>query len=193
MKKSLGKLPAVYPMPVLMIATYGEDGKVDVMNMAWGGVCDTDKVALNLDATHKTVENLRKRGAFTLSIADLPHLAESDFFGIASGNKMADKFERSGLHAVKSAVVDAPVIEEYPLTMECRVLEFQDQPYGLRVLGEIVNVLAEERVLDENGKVDVSRLDAFVFDQFKNGYYALGEKAGQAWKSGVPLMKETGK
>ena len=190
MKKDLGVHPYLFPMPVLMIATYGEDGTVDVMNMAWGGICDTDKVALNLESSHKTVENLRARGAFTLSVADAPHLAESDFFGIASGNKMPDKFQRSGLHAVKSRAVDAPVIEEYPLTMECRVLEFQDQPYGLRVLGEIVNVLAEERVLDEKGKVDAKKLGAFVFDPFGNGYYAVGEKAGQAWHSGAHLMKK---
>ena len=103
MFKDLGVQPYTFPMPVLLIATYNEDGSVDVMNMAWGGVCAENMVALNLDEDHKTSRNLKARGAFTLSIADLPHIKEADFFGIASGNKMKDKFERSGLHAHKSA------------------------------------------------------------------------------------------
>ena len=117
-------------------------------------------------------------------------LRESDFLGIASANKMADKFERTGLHAVKSERVDAPVITEYPLTMECEVVEMQSQPYGLRVLGKIVNVIADEKVLDEAGKIDAGKLQAFVFDQMQNGYYAIGEKVGQAWHSGADLMKK---
>ena len=190
MLKDLGVKPYAFPMPVLMIATYGEDGKVDVMNMAWGGVCAENMVALNIDEDHKTSENIKKRGAFTLSVADVAHLKEADFFGIATGNKMADKFERTGLHAVKSTRVDAPVIEEFPLTLECKVAELQHTSYGFRVLGEIVNVLADERVLDEQGKVMPEKLGAFVFDQFRNGYYAIGEKVGQAWKSGAELMRK---
>ena len=189
MLKDLGVKPYTFPMPVLMIATYGEDGKPDVMNMAWGGVCAENMVALNIDEEHKTSENIKKRGAFTLSIADLAHIKEADFFGIATGNKMSDKFQRSGLHAVKSEKVDAPVVEEFPLTLECKVVECQHTVYGFRVLGEVVGVLAEENVLDEKGKVDPSRLHAFVFDQFQNGYYAVGEKVGQAWHTGAKLMK----
>ena len=117
-------------------------------------------------------------------------LRESDFLGIASANKMADKFERTGLHAVKSERVDAPVITEYPLTLECEVVEMQSQPYGLRVLGKIVNVIADEKVLDEAGKVDAGKLQAFAFDQMQNGYYAIGEKVGQAWHSDADLMKK---
>lgn len=189
MKKDLGVKDYVFPMPVLMIATYCDDGTVDVMNMAWGGICDHDKVALNISESHKTAENIKKRMAFTLSIADIPHLQAADFFGIASGNKMADKFARSGLHAVKSEKVDAPVVEEFPLTLECRVMEYHHTDYGFRVVGEIINVLAEESVLDEKGKVDPKRLNAFVFDTFQSGYYAIGEKVGQAWKSGMDFMK----
>ncbi|HIX25156.1 MAG TPA: flavin reductase [Candidatus Lachnoclostridium avicola] len=136
------------------------------------------------------IENIKKRGAFTLSIADVDHLEAADFFGIATGNKMTDKFERSGLHAVKSTRVDAPVVEEFPVTLECKVAELQKSQYGFRVLGEIVNVLADEKVLDENGKVDPAKINAFVFDQFQNGYYRIGEKVGQAWKSGAGLMKD---
>ena len=190
MFKDLGVQPYTFPMPVLLIATYNEDGSVDVMNMAWGGVCAENMVALNLDEDHKTSRNLKARGAFTLSIADLPHIREADFFGIASGNKMKDKFERSGLHAQKSARVDAPVVEEFPLTLECKVVECQHTVYGFRVLGEIVNVLADEKVLDEKGKVDPARLNAFVFDPFRSGYYAVGEKVGQAWHTGAELVKK---
>lgn len=117
-------------------------------------------------------------------------MRESDFLGIASANKMADKFERTGLHAVKSERVDAPVITEYPLTLECEVVEMQSQPYGLRVLGKIVNVIADEKILDDNGKIDAGKLNAFVFDQTQNGYYAIGEKIGQAWHSGADLMRK---
>lgn len=190
MLKDLGVKPYLFPMPVLMIATYGEKDRVDVMNMAWGGICAENMVALNIDEGHKTSENIKKRGAFTLSIADVDHIEAADFFGIATGNKMEDKFERSGLHAVKSSRVDAPIVEEFPLTLECKVVECQQTVYGFRVLGEIVNVLADEKVLDEKDRVDPTKLNAFAFDQFQSGYYAMGEKVGQAWKSGVGLMKK---
>lgn len=189
MKKDLGVKPYLFPMPVLMIATYGDDGTVDVMNMAWGGICAENMVSLNIDTDHKTAKNIKKRGAFTLSIADVPHIQAADFFGIASGNKMEDKFARSGLTAVKSEKVDAPVVQEFPLTLECKVVEDKTEVYGHHVLGEIVGVLADESVLDETGKVDASKLNAFVFDQFRSGYYAIGEKVGQAWHTGAPLMK----
>jgi len=190
MKKELGVNPYLFPMPVLMIATYGDDGTVDVMNMAWGGICAENMVSLNISAGHKTSENLKKRGAFTLSVADIPHIEAADFFGIASGNKMPDKFERSGLTAVKSEKVDAPVVQEFPLTLECKVVEDKEEIYGHHVIGEIVGVLADESVLDETGKVDPTKLNAFVFDQFRSGYYAIGEKVGQAWHTGAPLMKK---
>lgn len=189
MLKDLGVNPFVFPMPVLMIATYDENDKVDVMNMAWGGICANNMVALNIGERHKTSKNIKLRQAFTLSIADIDHLDESDFFGIASGNNMEDKFERTKMTAVKSDKVDAPVITEYPLTLECKVVECQNTVYGFRVLGEIVNVLADEKVLDEKGKVDPTKLNAFVFDQFQNGYYAIGEKVGQAWDNGKKFMK----
>ena len=190
MLKDLGVKPYLFPMPVLMIATYNEDGSVDVMNMAWGGICDTNMVALNLDEDHKTCANIKRTGAFTLSVADVAHIEEADFFGIATGNKMKDKFAKSGLHAVNSTRVNAPIVEEFPLTLECKVAECQHTVYGFRVLGEILNVLADEKVLDEKGKVNPAKLNAFVFDQFQNGYYAIGEKVGQAWQSGTKLMKK---
>ena len=190
MKKDFGVKPYLFPMPTYMIGTYNEDDTVDVMMMAWGGICAGDMVALNLEADHKTVANIRARGAFTLAVPGADTLEASDFLGIASANKMADKFARSGLHAVKSARVDAPVIEEYPVTLECTVVKMEDEPYGLRVLGRIENVLADEKVLDERGKIDAGKINAFLFDQMRNGYYAVGELIGQAWHSGAGLMKD---
>lgn len=189
-KVNFGVKPYLFPMPVLMIATYCEDGRVDVMNMAWGGICDNNKVALNITESHMTAKNIKERGAFTISIADVDHLAESDFFGTASANRMPDKFERTGMHALKSSYVDAPVIEEYPVTLECQVASIQKDEEGFRVVGEIVNVLVDDKVLDANGKVDPTKINAFAFDQFQNGYYKIGGKVGDAWKSGAKFMNK---
>ena len=190
MMKDFGVKPYLFPMPTYMIGTYNEDNTVDVMMMAWGGICAEDMVALNLEAEHKTVANLETRKAFTLAVPGLDTLKESDYLGIVSGNKVADKFAKTGLHAVKSSRVDAPVIQEYPLTLECKVVALENTVYGFRVLGEIVNVLADEKVLYEKGRVDPTRLNAFIFDQCQSGYYKVGEKVGQAWNSGAGLMKK---
>lgn len=188
MKKDLGILQAVYPMPVLMIATYDENGKVDVMNAAWGNICASDKIALFISEPHKTTKNIRKAKAFTVSIADQAHMDVADFFGIASGNDMEDKFERTGYTAVKSDKVNAPVIDEFPLVMECELAEIVETDHLHAVVGKIVNVAADETVLDENGKVDPVKLNAIAFDNFQSGYYAMGDKAGQAWSAGKGLM-----
>ncbi len=190
--KNFGSKPYLFPMPTYMIGTYNEDGTPDVMMMAWGGICAEDMVALNLEADHKTVANLKRCMAFTLAVPGTDTLEASDYFGIATANRTPDKFERSGLHAKKSERVDAPVIAEYPLTLECTVEKFEEEPYGLRVLGKIVNVLADENILDGAGKIDAGKLNAFVFDQMQNGYYAVGQKIGSAWKSGAGFLKKNG-
>ena len=191
MKKDLGKLPAIFPMPVLLIATYDEKGKVDVMNAAWGQVCDMDRIILFLTESHKTVKNIKLNKAFTVALVNKDHVAEADYFGIDSGNNVLDKFERTGLKATKSSRVNAPLIEEFPLTMECEVAKFiEDDEVGFAVVGRIVNVVAEDSVLDEKGKVDVSKLGALTFDQFKYGYYEVGEKVAQAWNAGMKYKKK---
>ena len=172
MLKDLGSLPAGFPMPVLMVGTYNENDTVNVMNVAWGGICGMDKIALNLAPDRKTLANIQARKAFTVALADAAHIKEADFFGIATGNKMPDKFERSGLSAKKSRLEEV---------REC----FGEQ----RVVGTIVNVVADEKVLDEKGKVDAGKLNAVMFDQFRNGYYSVGEKVAQAWNAGTGLMK----
>ena len=128
------------------------------------------------------------KGAFTVGIADASHVVEADFVGITSGNSVDNKFEKSGLHATKSEFVDAPVIDEFPITMECRFIEYQDGENGCGVIGEIVNVVADEKILDENGKVDPSKINAILYDTFNNGYYKVGEKVGQAFSDGKKLM-----
>ena len=189
MRKDLGKVPAVFPMPVLMVAAYDENGTVQVMNAAWGMICDMDKIALFIDEDHATTKAIRKTGAFTVSLADKEHMDVADFFGIATGNKMPDKFVRTGYHEEKSAFVNAPVITEFPVTMECELAEIAETANLHAVVGTIVNVSADEKVLDEKGKVDPAKLNALIFDQFANGYYVAGEKVGRAWNAGKDLMK----
>ena len=190
MKKDLGPVLAVYPMPVLMVASYDGNEKVNVMNAAWGQICDDDKIILFIGEGKKTWLNIKASRAFTVALADKDHMAAADFFGIASGNRISDKFERTGFHAVKSDRVHAPIIEEFPVVMECELLEFLHTDYVDGIVGRIVNVKAEEAVLGENGKVDPSRLNALMFDQFQNGYYVTGEKVGMAWNAGAPIMKK---
>jgi len=189
MRKDLGVQPAVFPMPVLMVAAYDENGTVDVMNAAWGMICGHGKIALFIDEDHKTTKNIRVSKAFTVSLADKDHMDVADFYGIATGNKMSDKFEKSGYHAEKSAHVNAPVVTEFPVTLECELAEIVETENLHAVVGKIVNVSADEKVISENGKVDPLKLKALIFDQFQAGYYVAGEKVGQAWNAGKALME----
>lgn len=188
--KNIGVVPAVYPMPVLMVAAYDANGKVNVMNVAWGQICDMDKIILFIGEGKKTWLNIRESKAFTVALADEAHVDVADYFGIASGNKINDKFERTGYHAVKSDKVNAPIIEEFPVVMECELLDFMDTEHVSGIVGKIVNVKAEEDVLSENGKVDPEKLHALMFDQFQNGYYSTGEKVATAWNAGKNLMNK---
>lgn len=190
MKKDLGVVPAVYPMPVLMVAAYDANEKVNVMNVAWGQICDMDKIILFIGEGKKTWLNIKESKAFTVALADEAHVDVADFFGIASGNKIDDKFERTGYHAVKSDKVHAPIIEEFPVVMKCELLEFVDTEHISGIVGKIVNVKAEESVLSENGKVDPKKLQALMFDQFQSGYYSTGERVATAWKAGAGLMNK---
>ena len=190
MKKDLGVVEAVYPMPVLMVAAYDENEKVNVMNVAWGQIADEDKIILFIGEGKKTWLNIKESKAFTVSLADVEHVDVADFFGIASGNDMDDKFERTGYHAVKSDKVNAPIIDEFPLAMECELLEFLKTDHVQGIVGKIVNVKANEDVLDEKGKVDPTKLNAFAFDQFRLEYYKMGEQFAKAWNAGADLMKK---
>ena len=186
MRAKLKITEGIFPMPVLMVATYNEDGTVNVMNAAWGTMQERDTVALNLSENHKTVQNIKARGAFTVSIADAAHLVEADYFGVESGNRVPDKFARSGLTASKAETVDAPVINEFPLCLECKFLEYQAD--GCGVIGKVVNVTADESVMSD-GKVDMSRVAAIAFDPYTHGYYKVTERVGEAFKDGLKLKK----
>ncbi|WP_420827221.1 flavin reductase family protein [Mordavella massiliensis] len=188
MRKDIKTTEGIFPMPVLMVATYNEDGSVNVMNAAWGTMQARDHVALNLTETHKTVQNIKARKAFTVSIADASHVVEADYFGVESGNRTQKKFENSGLTAVKSEHVDAPVIQEFPLCLECEFIEYQEGEYGCGVIGKVVNTTADERVMDDD-EVDISKVDAIAFDPYTHGYYRVAERVGEAFKDGLQLKK----
>ena len=188
MRKKLNLTEGIFPMPVLMIATYNEDGSVNVMNAAWGTMQERGNVALNLTESHKTVQNIKARGAFTVSIADAAHVVEADYFGVVSGNREPRKFENSGLTSQKSDLVDAPIINEFPLCLECRFIEYQNNEYGVGVIGKVVNVTADEHVM-AGDKVDMSLVNAIAFDPYTHGYYRVSERVGEAFKDGLRLKK----
>lgn len=128
MRKDFGAKPYTYPQPVLMIATYGEDGKPDVMNAAWGGISDDKEISICVSENHKTTENILKKGAFTVSMADVEHMTACDYVGIVSGNKEPDKFVKAGFTAEKSEKVDAPIIKELPICIECKLKSYEYPP-----------------------------------------------------------------
>lgn len=189
MKKKIKTTEAIFPMPVLMIATYNDDGSVDVMNAAWGMMLDRGMVALNLTESHRTVQNIKKRGGFTVSIADAKHVVEADYFGVVSANTTANKFEKSGMSASKSKLVDAPIVNEFPVCMECEFVEYQGDEYGCGVVGKIVNVTAEESVLT-GGQVDIEKLSAIAFDPYTHGYYKVSGRVGNAFEDGIKFNKK---
>ncbi len=188
MRKKLNLTEGIFPMPVLMVATYNEDGSVNVMNAAWGTMQERGNVALNLTETHKTVKNIKANGAFTVSIADAAHVVEADYFGVVSGNSVSNKFENSGLTASKAEMVNAPVINEFPLCLECEFIEYQSGEYGCGVIGKVVNVTADESVMVD-GKIDMSLVNAIAFDPYTHGYYRVTERVGDAFKDGLQLKK----
>ncbi len=183
MRKNFGKQSWILPQPVLIIGTYGKDGKPDAMNAAWGGMYDDDKVVICL-GSHRTTENIKARKAFTLSFGDRKNLVACDYVGIVSQTDEPDKMEKAGFTAVKSEKVDAPVIEQFPVTMECKLVKFNEDG---DVVGEIVNVSAEQSVLDEKGRIDLGKLDLIIFDPVNAAYRAVGEKVGNAFSDGKKL------
>ena len=177
-RKNFGAKPVMYPQPVLIIATYDENGVPNAMNAAWGITTDYKEITVSL-GEHKTTDNLAVRKAFTVSMATENQVIPCDYVGIESGRKVPDKFAKAGFHATKSEFVDAPLIDELPMALECRVKSFND---GILV-GEIVNVSADESVLTD-GKVDPKKLKPITFDPINNTYIGLGEVVGEAFKDG---------
>ena len=171
-------------MPVLIVGTYAENGIPNAMNAAWGGIYDTNQAMVCLADDHKTTDNIKATGAFTISFATAKTVVPCDYVGIVSANDVPDKFAKAGFHAVKSEYVNAPIIKELPMTVECKLIKFNED--GI-CIGEIVNVSADESILDENGKVDAKKLDPIIYDSVTHGYWSLGEKVGQAFADGKKL------
>ena len=176
-----GAKPWMFPMPVLIIGTYDENGVPNAMNAAWGITTDYQEITISL-SDHKTTENLLKTGAFTVSMATEDTVIACDYVGVESANKTPNKFEKAGFHAVKSTRVNAPLIEELPMALECKVKSYEDEI----LVGEIVNVCADESVLTD-GKIDQKKLKPIAFDPCKNTYVGLGEVVGKAFGDGLKL------
>ena len=185
MRKNFGAKPWTYPQPVFILAAYSEDGMPNAMNAAWGGISDDKELSMCISAGHKTTANILARKAFTVSMATAEQTVACDYVGIESGNKVADKVTKAGWHTTKSEFVDAPLIDELPMAVECRLVSYD--PESCRLVGEIVNVCADESVLGADGKIDPDKLRPITFDPIHNAYRVLGEKVGNAFKDGAKL------
>ena len=184
MRKNFGVKNWLYPMPVFIVGSYDENGVPNAMNAAWGGIYDTNLVMVCLADDHKTTENIKKSGAFTLSFATSATVASCDYVGIVSANDLPDKFSRAGFHATRSEQVNAPIIDELPMTVECKLLKFNED--GI-CIGEIVNVSADESILDAEGRIDAKKLDPIIYDSVTHAYWNFGEKVGRAFSDGKKI------
>ena len=185
MRKNFGAKTWLYPMPVLIVGTYDGEGAPNAMNAAWGGVYDTNQIMICLADDHKTTENIKQTGAFTVSFATEKTVVPCDYVGIVSANDCPDKFTRAGFHATKSAYVNAPIIDELPMTLECKLIKFNED--GV-CIGEIVNASAEDSILDDNGNVDARKLAPVIYDGATHAYWGFGEKVGQAFSDGRQIF-----
>ena len=185
MRKNFGAKPVCYPQPVFILAAYDEKGIPNAMNAAWGGISEEQEVSICVSADHKTTRTILAKKAFTVSMATAGQMVACDYVGLVSGNQVPDKFEKAGFHATKSQFVDAPLIEELPMAMECELISYD--PDTCRLVGQIVNVSADESVLNEKGKVDPMKLRPITFDPMNNTYLVLGEKVGNAFRDGLQL------
>lgn len=181
MRKDLGNKMNFLPLPVLMIGTYDAEGKANVMNAAWGGIYDYGKIFISL-SKHKTTDNIELKKAFTVGFATKETTKISDYFGVVSGNE-EDKIAKSGVHVTKSNFVDAPIIEEYPITLECTVESFEDG----KLIGNVINCSVDEKYVNESGKIDVDKMQIVTFDMLTNTYRVLGDVVGKAFNDGLKL------
>lgn len=185
MRKNFGAKPVLYPMPVLLIGSYDENGVPNVMNAAWGGISEENEISICVSEDHKTTSNVIKRGAFTVSVADAENTVAADYVGIVSANDLPDKVKRAGWHAIRSEFVDAPLFDELPMALECRLKSYDGET--CRMVGEIVNVCADERILGDDGKIDLSKFRPITYDPVHHTYRVLGEVVGKAFCDGKKL------
>lgn len=184
MRKNFGAKPILYPQPVFIIASYDENGTPDAMNAAWGGISESNEITMCISAEHKTTKNILSRKAFTVSMATAEQMVACDYVGIVSGNNEPDKMEKAGFHTTKSEFVDAPVIEELPMAVECKLISYDEET--CRMVGEIINVCADESILTD-GNIDPVKLRPITYDGMNHAYYVLGEKVGNAFTDGKAL------
>ena len=185
MRKNFGPKPAMYPMPVMILAAYGADGPPTALNAAWGGISEETEISMCISPGHKTTENILARKAFTVSMGTADTVVACDYVGIVSGNEVPDKVARAGFHTSRSAFVDAPLIDELPMALECRLVSYD--PETCRLVGEIVNVSAQENVLNAEGFVDPAKLRPITYDSMNHTYLVLGEVVGNAFADGAKL------
>ena len=190
MRRNLGPKPYIVPQPVFVIGSYGEDDVPNAMVAVWGGISNEAEITICLSDKRKTAENILARQAYTVSLADAEHIVSCDFVGIVSGRDAPGKFSRAGFHAVKSAFVDAPLIEELPVALECRVKSYDPETW--RLIGEIVNVSVDERILDEKGRVTLEKFSPVAYDWMTRSYLRLGDKAADAYRAGLALKRQGG-
>lgn len=184
MRRNFEAKPWFYPLPVLLVGSYDENGNADMMNAAWGGLYDANKVILCLSAGHKTTKNILAKKAFTVSFADAANVAASDYVGLVSANNEPEKLKKAGFHATRSEKVDAPLFEELAMTLECRLLKVTEDG---NLIGEIVNISADESILNADGAIDPERLCPISFDPIRNAYVKMGEVVGKAFADGAAL------
>lgn len=186
MRRNFGPQTWMYPMPVLIIGSYDQNKKPNAMNAAWGGIYDYNQIMICLSA-HKTTDNIRKNKAFTVSFATIETVTASDFVGIVSQNKEPNKIENAGLQYEDAPHVNAPLFINFPLTLECEVVDIINEGEGGgNIIGKIVNVSADESILT-NGKIDYKKLHIITFDPVSLKYIALGDEVAQAFKEGLKL------
>ena len=187
LRRNFGAIPVTYPQPVFIIATYDENGTPNAMNAAWGGISEEKEIMICVDSNHKTAKNVVKSKAFTVSMATAPYLAQCDYVGIVSGNDEPDKFIKAGFHAIQSEFVNAPLINELPVAVECKLIGYDVET--CRLIGEIINVCADECVLNEEGKVDPKKLQPITFDPMNHTYMLSSEVVGRAFNDGKKLLR----
>lgn len=179
MRKNFGSKTYLFPQPVMIIATYDENGNANAMNAAWGGICGSDEIIVEL-GTHKTTDNLAVNKAFTVGIADTEHVVECDYVGVVSGKEEPQKMQKAGFTTIKSEFVNAPVINELPLSLECELISVTDGKY----MGKIVNVSCDEKFIGDDGLPDLSKFTPITFDPVHHTYIALGDVVGKAFSDG---------
>jgi len=185
MKKNFGEQTVLFPMPVLIVGSYDENGTADAMNAAWGGIHNTNEIGICLSAEHKTVKNILKTKAFSVCFADSKNEIAADYVGIVSANKETDKLKKSGFTVTKSEFVNAPVINELPVVLECEFISYDEESEYM--VGKIVNVGADESVLTD-GKIDIKKVDPIIYDCCGHNYLKIGAVTGKAFSDGKKLM-----